>query len=271
MLNTASESSADKTSSNVRPSSGGVSGSVCDTTDDVAPVTVALASLCSISSNTSSPMTNTKTETEGVPDVPAEPTPLPGAAVTSNSADRDPELPGTTSASSACVRAPATSAVVTTAGILPVSHAAIVAAAAAMSERASESNCGAAKAAAEAASKSPGEEGGGGSGSGGGGSSSAKPSSEVSGQQGPKKMPMALVNELAKYNKVKAMYVLEDEAGPAHKKTFYIRLEVGDEKFHAHGPSIRKAQHAAAEVCLQVSKAGKTFCLSCDVSEVQII
>ncbi len=220
--------------------SGGVSLTEADA---VAPVTAALASLDIAAPK---PMTNTKTETNGT-ELPADPTPLPPDTV--DPSDVAPTSvvesapPAGAPASPHSGRAPATSAVVTTAGILPVSHAAIAAAAAAMSSMtSSSSNDGSApNGDAAAVANASTEEGG----------DSAK--TNESGQQGPKKMPMALVNELAKYNKVKTMYVLEDEAGPAHDKTFYIRLEVGDERFHAHGPSIRKAQHAAAEVCLQVS------------------
>ncbi|CAG2211614.1 STAU [Mytilus edulis] len=46
------------------------------------------------------------------------------------------------------------------------------------------------------------------------------------------KTPMCLINELARYNKISHQYTLDDEQGPAHKKTFY-------------------AQHSAAAVALE--------------------
>jgi len=63
---------------------------------------------------------------------------------------------------------------------------------------------------------------------------------------------MCLVNELARYNKVGHQYRLTDEAGPAHKKTFTVCLKIGDkEEYIASGPSIKKAQHAAAAIALE--------------------
>ena len=61
------------------------------------------------------------------------------------------------------------------------------------------------------------------------------------------KTPMCLINELARFNKIQHQYTLTDEQGPAHKKTFYVNLKLGDEKYAAAGPSIKKAQHAAAK------------------------
>lgn len=65
------------------------------------------------------------------------------------------------------------------------------------------------------------------------------------------KTPMCLINELARYNKIQHQYTLTDEQGPAHKKTFYVMLKLGDEEYAASGPSIKKAQHAAADIALQ--------------------
>lgn len=63
---------------------------------------------------------------------------------------------------------------------------------------------------------------------------------------------MCLVNELARFNKVQHQYRLTDEAGPAHKKTFTVCLKIGDsEEYTASGPSIKKAQHAAAAISLE--------------------
>ncbi|XP_055997431.1 double-stranded RNA-binding protein Staufen homolog isoform X2 [Ostrea edulis] len=97
------------------------------------------------------------------------------------------------------------------------------------------------------------------------------------------KTPMCLINELARYNKISHQYTLfpsdlspvhfvsfrsftstlcflqishqytlVDEQGPAHKKTFYVQLKLGDtEEYAASGPSIKKAQHAAAAEALE--------------------
>jgi len=63
---------------------------------------------------------------------------------------------------------------------------------------------------------------------------------------------MCLVNELARFNKVQHQYRLTDESGPAHKKTFTVCLKIGDsEEYIASGPSIKKAQHAAAAIALE--------------------
>ena len=47
------------------------------------------------------------------------------------------------------------------------------------------------------------------------------------------------------------MYTLVDEIGPAHKKTFFVKLKLGEEEYSASGPSIKKAQHAAASIGLE--------------------
>ena len=47
---------------------------------------------------------------------------------------------------------------------------------------------------------------------------------------------------------------LTDESGPAHKKSFTVCLLVGDEEYNASGPSIKKAQHAAAAIALEKTK-----------------
>jgi len=66
------------------------------------------------------------------------------------------------------------------------------------------------------------------------------------------KTPMCLVNELARFNKVQHQYKLTDELGPAHKKNFTVCLKIGDkEEYSASGPSIKKAQHAAAALSLE--------------------
>jgi len=68
------------------------------------------------------------------------------------------------------------------------------------------------------------------------------------------KTPMCLVNELARYNKISHQYKLVDETGPAHKKIFSVVLKLGEEEYAATGPSIKKAQHAAAESSLRDTK-----------------
>lgn len=65
------------------------------------------------------------------------------------------------------------------------------------------------------------------------------------------KTPMCLINELARFNKIQHQYTLTDEQGPAHKKTFYVKLKLGEEEYSASGPSIKKAQHAAADCALE--------------------
>lgn len=66
------------------------------------------------------------------------------------------------------------------------------------------------------------------------------------------KTPMCLINELARFNKVTHQYTLVDEQGPAHKKNFYVKLQLGEkEEYSASGASIKKAQHAAAAIALE--------------------
>ena len=49
---------------------------------------------------------------------------------------------------------------------------------------------------------------------------------------------------------IQHQYTLTDEQGPAHKKTFFVKLKLGDEEYSASGPSIKKAQHFAADIAL---------------------
>ncbi len=49
---------------------------------------------------------------------------------------------------------------------------------------------------------------------------------------------------------IQHQYTLTDEQGPAHKKTFFVKLKLGDEEYASSGPSIKKAQHAAAAIAL---------------------
>ncbi|XP_053690443.1 maternal effect protein staufen-like [Sabethes cyaneus] len=68
------------------------------------------------------------------------------------------------------------------------------------------------------------------------------------------KTPMCLVNELARYNKIQHQYRLTGESGPAHKKQFTVTLKLGDEEYTAEGPSIKKAQHSAADEAIGATK-----------------
>ena len=45
--------------------------------------------------------------------------------------------------------------------------------------------------------------------------------------------------------------MLTDEQGPAHIKKFFVKLQLGEEEYSASGPSIKKAQHAAAAIALE--------------------
>ena len=45
-----------------------------------------------------------------------------------------------------------------------------------------------------------------------------------------------------------------DEKGPAHKKEFHIRLDLGTESHTGSGTSIKRAQHSAAESALNSTK-----------------
>ncbi|KAG7199342.1 hypothetical protein KM043_018189 [Ampulex compressa] len=64
------------------------------------------------------------------------------------------------------------------------------------------------------------------------------------------KTPMCLLNELARFNKIQHQYRLTNEQGPAHKKRFTVTLKLGEEEYVAEGPSIKKAQHSAANEAL---------------------
>ena len=49
-------------------------------------------------------------------------------------------------------------------------------------------------------------------------------------------------------------YVLLDESGPAHKKKFVVKLVLREgQEFEGTGPSIKKAQQAAAQCALQLT------------------
>ena len=76
---------------------------------------------------------------------------------------------------------------------------------------------------------------------------------------------MCLINELARFNRLVHQYRLTDETGPAHKRTFTVCLKLGgegsantaqgqEEEYLASGPSIKKAQHAAAAIAMEKTK-----------------
>lgn len=68
------------------------------------------------------------------------------------------------------------------------------------------------------------------------------------------KTPMCRVAELTRYNKLRHGYVLLDESGPAHKKKFTVKLVLcPGQEFEGSGPSIKKAQQAAAQCALDSS------------------
>jgi len=63
---------------------------------------------------------------------------------------------------------------------------------------------------------------------------------------------MCLINELTRFNKATHVYRLTDETGPAHKKNFTVCLILAEKEENiASGPSIKKAQHAAAAMALE--------------------
>lgn len=76
-----------------------------------------------------------------------------------------------------------------------------------------------------------------------------KPANKFSNSK--EKTPMSLINELARHNKIEHSYTLIDEKGPPHEKVFYVKLQLGDEVYEASGPSIKKAQHKAADTALK--------------------
>uniref|UniRef100_A0A1I7T8U9 DRBM domain-containing protein n=1 Tax=Caenorhabditis tropicalis TaxID=1561998 RepID=A0A1I7T8U9_9PELO len=69
------------------------------------------------------------------------------------------------------------------------------------------------------------------------------------------KSAMCRVAEIARFHKLRHYYDLQDESGPAHKKLFTVKLILTDnETFLGSGPSIKRAQQAAAEIALLNTK-----------------
>ncbi|CAG7710003.1 unnamed protein product [Allacma fusca] len=62
---------------------------------------------------------------------------------------------------------------------------------------------------------------------------------------------LSLVADLARFHGVAAEYRLTNETGPPHAPTFTIVLILGNEQYQAQGPSIKKAQLAAAAIALE--------------------
>ena len=71
----------------------------------------------------------------------------------------------------------------------------------------------------------------------------------------PGKSDMCLINELVRGLSLRHEYRLVSESGPAHRKTFTVNLRLGDlESYEGSGPSIKKAQQAAASRALKETK-----------------
>lgn len=69
------------------------------------------------------------------------------------------------------------------------------------------------------------------------------------------KSAMCRVAEIARFNKLRHFYDLQDESGPAHKKLFTVKLVMNpEETFEGSGPSIKRAQQASAEAALRNTK-----------------
>uniref|UniRef100_A0A915KTW8 DRBM domain-containing protein n=1 Tax=Romanomermis culicivorax TaxID=13658 RepID=A0A915KTW8_ROMCU len=70
--------------------------------------------------------------------------------------------------------------------------------------------------------------------------------------------PMSRIVELARFNKINHQYVLINESGPAHRKTFTVKLILGEnEHYLGEGLSIKRAQQNAASNALEQTKFHK--------------
>lgn len=65
------------------------------------------------------------------------------------------------------------------------------------------------------------------------------------------KSPMAAINDLARYNKLVALYELIATQGPPHSRKFAVRLTLNDQSWICEDTSIRKAQHACAAEAIE--------------------
>lgn len=63
--------------------------------------------------------------------------------------------------------------------------------------------------------------------------------------------PLKILHEFARRKKVFLDYQLENESGPAHSKTFTIRLRFGDKEYRGVDRSIKLAQRAAAKIAFE--------------------
>ncbi|CAB3399227.1 unnamed protein product [Caenorhabditis bovis] len=74
-------------------------------------------------------------------------------------------------------------------------------------------------------------------------------------QEEKEKSPMCRVAEIARFNKLRHVYNLLDESGPAHRKLFTVRLFLTEtEVYEGNGCSIKKAQQSAAEKAIENTK-----------------
>ena len=67
----------------------------------------------------------------------------------------------------------------------------------------------------------------------------------------PHKLQWLSVNVKFASVQIQHQYTLTGEQGPAHKKTFFVDLKLGEEEYAASGASIKKTQHAAAAIALE--------------------
>ena len=72
------------------------------------------------------------------------------------------------------------------------------------------------------------------------------PPSSSSSSSSHSKSPMAAINDLARYNKLVALYELIATQGPPHSRKFAVRLTLNEQSWICEDTSIRKAQHACA-------------------------
>lgn len=78
-----------------------------------------------------------------------------------------------------------------------------------------------------------------------------------SSQTGNLRTPLSQIGEIARFHGASVEYRLVNETGPPHAPTFTVLLRVGSEEFNGQGPSIKKAQHAAALEALEKTTLSK--------------
>lgn len=68
-------------------------------------------------------------------------------------------------------------------------------------------------------------------------------------------LPVAVMNAdlcfFIVFVKIPAEYVLVAEEGPAHQKTYYMQLTLGEEVYHGSASSMKRAQHEVARMALE--------------------